>query len=134
MTVHPGNLAGLPPTGQKKPRDRRKRGKQTRREKRGEVDLAYLAAVRDLPCCICEAWGLIQTTRTESHHPICGRHSQDKVPDGEAIPLCDGHHQGDKDTTKIAIHRDRAEWEARYGSDRDFIAATQDAVAGQLTR
>lgn len=108
--------------------------KQSRREKRGDVDLDYLRAVRELPCCICVAWGLNQITRTEAHHPICLRHSQDKVPDREAIPLCDGHHEGERDTTKIAIHRDRAEWEGRYGSDRDFIAPTQDAVSGQLTR
>jgi hypothetical protein len=37
------------------------------------------------------------------------------------IPLCEGHHLGLMDTGKIAIHRDRAEWGARYGRDTDWL-------------
>lgn len=121
MTLHPGNLAGLPPMGlkgEKKPKAKRLYGK----------DPAYLADVRRLPCIICVSWGYQQTSQTEAHHPICGRYSQRKVPDSHAIGLCDGHHQGNFDTTKIAIHRDRTLWVETYGSDRDYIAATQDAV------
>lgn len=102
--------------------------KRSKRERRGETDPAYLADVRRLPCVICEAWGHQQTTPTEAHHPICERYGQERVPDRQAISLCDGHHQGNFDTTKIAIHRDRSLWVETYGSDREYIALTQDAV------
>lgn len=124
MTLHPGNLAGKGPMGLKQAKPAR----ASKRQRRGEVDASWLADVRRLPCVICEAWGYRQTTQTEAHHPICGRHSQERVPDREALPLCDGHHQGNFDTAKIAIHRDRTLWVDTYGSDREYIAITQDAV------
>lgn len=91
-------------------------------------DPAYLARVRRLPCCICDAYGFQQMSPTEAHHPICERYGNEKVPDREVIPLCNGHHTGDFDTSKIAIHRVRFEWVTTYGSDRDWIAATQDRI------
>lgn len=91
-------------------------------------DPKYLEAVRGLPCCICEAFGFHQSTPTQAHHPICARYGNERAPDHEAIPLCDGHHQGDFDTTKIAIHRDRALWVEWFGPDRDYIAATKDRL------
>ena len=72
------NLSGLPPLGLKQPR--------------ADDNPAYLAAVRQMPCIICEEWGLPQLSPTTAHHPIHDRHSQRKRPDITAIPLCDGHH------------------------------------------
>lgn len=92
----------------------------------------YLAAVRGLPCCICEAWGFQQNSETTAHHVICGRYGSRKTPDVQAIPLCGGHHQGTFDTSKIAIHRDRALWVDWYGPDTDYTAATQDRLAHLL--
>ena len=91
-------------------------------------DPFYLELVRQLPCCICAAFGMVQTTPTEAHHPICERHSNEKAPDREAIPLCNGCHSGDFDTSKTAIHRGKKTWMAKYGSDRDYIAGTQDKL------
>jgi hypothetical protein len=108
------NLTGKPPLGLK--------------EGKAAKDPDYLAKVRALPCCICQAWGMPQTHPTQAHHPICERHGNEKTPDCEAIPLCEGHHQGDFDTTKIAIHRDRAAWVEWFGSDREYIAITQDKI------
>lgn len=108
------NLLNKPPIGQKV-------GK-------AKPDTKYLKAVRGLPCCICEAFGYHQTSETQAHHPICERHGFEKTPDREAIPLCEGHHQGLFDTSKIAIHQDRALWVEWFGSDRDYIAATQDRL------
>lgn len=118
MTIHPGNLSGRPPLGLK----------GTRRHRQGKIDAAYLRDVRRLPCVICEAWGFRQASPTEAHHTICGRYGQDKTPDREAIPLCDGHHQAKFDRGRIAIHEDKALWQDHYGSDRDYIAITQAAV------
>ena len=110
------NIANRPPLGLKQPK--------------AKPDPAYLEKVRALPCCICEAHGLPQLSPTEAHHPICERYSRERVPDREAIPLCNGCHSGDFDTSKIAIHRDRALWVETYGSDRDWIAPTQDRING----
>lgn len=100
--------------------------------KSARKDPAYLKQVRALPCCICEAFGFSQATPTQAHHPICERYGTEKVPDREAIPLCEGHHQGDFDTTKLAIHRDKALWVEWFGSDREYIAQTQDRIFEQI--
>jgi len=93
-------------------------------------DAWYLGVVRQLPCCICQAFGEVQTSASEAHHTICGRYSQRKTPDRQVIPLCDGHHQGKFDTDKLAIHNGKESWAAKYGPDTDFIAATQDRILG----
>lgn len=85
---------------------------------------AYLAAVRELPCCICENWGFPQFTPTHAHHTFCGRYGQAKTPDRQAIPLCHHHHQG-----ADGIHTDKAAWVALFGPDTDYIAQTQDRLA-----
>lgn len=98
---------------------------------KAEKDPAYLAAVRTLPCVICVAFGFVQTSPTEAHHPICGRYGNHKAPDRHAIPLCMCHHQGlrhDRDRTKLAIHQGKETWVEAYGPDTDYIAATQDRI------
>jgi hypothetical protein len=113
------NLARKPPLGIKAPA--------------AEPDPEYLRAVRGLPCCICEAWGMVQTSPTTAHHCIHDRHSTDKAPDRMAIPLCDGHHQGTFDTTKLALHRSPEAWRRMFGADHEWIAPTQDRIAGELS-
>lgn len=108
------NLAGLPPLGLK--------------ADKAASDPAYLAKVRALPCCICEAFGETQLSPTTAHHPIHGRFSQRKVPDRMAIPLCDGHHQGNFDRSKVALHAEPTKWKRLYGEDHEFTAATQDRI------
>lgn len=94
-------------------------------------DKAHLAKVAQLPCAVCQRLGLIQTSRTTVHHTICGRYSQRRTPDREAIPLCDCHHQGlwhDRDRTKLAIHAGKESWVASYGEDTDYIEETLIAI------
>lgn len=91
---------------------------------------AYLAAIHELPCCICRAYGEPQLSPTQAHHTICGRFSQKRTPDRQAIPLCEGHHQGLWDDSKIAIHKGKRTWVEAYGPDTDYIAATQDKILG----
>lgn len=116
MNARFGNLGGLPPLGPKiaqfKPQTR-DTGKRP----------DYLRAVRELPCCICVGWGLIQTTPTHAHHTICGRFGQRKTLDILAIPLCWFHHQGPD-----GIHTRKTWWVNQYGPDTDFIAITQDKL------
>lgn len=91
-------------------------------------DPRYLELVRGLPCVICESFGEIQNSPTAAHHWIMGRGGTRKTPDQEAIPLCEGHHQGLRDTSKIAIHREPEAWREAYGRDRDYVAVTQDKI------
>jgi hypothetical protein len=107
------NLAGLPPR---------------QKEAQEPDDPEYRAAVRELPCVICDAFGERQMSPTTFHHPIHGRFSQRKVPDRMGIPLCDGHHQANFDNSKVAVHREPAKWKRLYGEDHEYIAVTQDRL------
>ncbi len=108
------NLANMPPLGQK-----------TRKAK---PNPGYLAKVGALPCCVCEAFGEIQTSATTVHHVKHDRFSQRKTPDEMAIPLCADHHQGGMGSPKIALHESPEAWRAKYGADYDFTPATQDRI------
>lgn len=108
------NLARKPPLGIKAPPS----GSEPR----------YLARVRELPCVICHEWGMPQQSPTQAHHCIHGRYSARKRPDRMAIPLCEGHHQGLIDTSKIALHREPDAWRGEYGQDVDWISWTQDRL------
>jgi hypothetical protein len=98
------------------------------------TDAEYIARIHNLPCCICQAFGEVQTSPTQAHHTICGRYSQKRTPDKQAIPLCEGHHTGLMDTSKLAIHKAKKTWVNKYGADTDYIAATQDAILGKETK
>lgn len=91
-------------------------------------DPAYIAAIHSLPCCICEAFGEVQQSPTEAHHVFHDRFGQRKTPDAMAIPLCDGHHQGKFDKSKLPIHSAKSEWRERYGADHEYTAPTQDKI------
>lgn len=111
---------GLPPVSAKK--------REYRKSEAGREGSAYLRAVRDLPCCICLEYGMRQLSPTQAHHCIHGRHGTRKVPDKMSLPLCEGHHQGLIDTTKIAVHREPDKWKAAYGADTDWISWTEERV------
>lgn len=114
MNARVGDLAGRGPLGLKEPK--------------AKPDPAYLAAVRELPCVICHAFGEPQLSPTSAHHCIHGRFSQRKAPDRAAIPLCEGHHQGLRDKSKTAVHAEPTKWKRLYGEDTEYIAITQDRI------
>lgn len=93
-----------------------------------------LAALHDLPCCICHEYGLPQLSPTQAHHCIHGRYSTRRAPDEMTIPLCEGHHQGDFDTTKVALHRHPAEWRRAYGEDTRWISWADERLAEERAR
>ncbi|MDE0590450.1 Ref family recombination enhancement nuclease [Halocynthiibacter sp. C4] len=109
------NLANLPPLGLKEP-------KQSK-------DKARLAAVAELDCCICLEYGMPQNSPTQVHHCIMGRHSTRRAPDSMTIPLCEGHHLGMFDASKVAIHREPKSWRESYGADTDWISWTEERLA-----
>lgn len=87
-----------------------------------------LAAVAGMPCCICHEYGLPQLSPTQVHHCIHGRHGTRRAPDTMTIPLCEGHHMGQFDTTKVAIHRDPADWKRAYGEDKRWISWVEERL------
>jgi hypothetical protein len=91
-------------------------------------DPRYIHALHNLPCVICDRYGEEQKSHTQAHHCIHGRGSFRKVPDRQSIPLCEGHHQGNFDTSKVALHRQPTRWKRLYGEDTQYIAATLDMV------
>ena len=97
------NLAKRPPMGLKRP-------KETKDEK-------YLEKIREKPCVICRKFGYHQTSPTTAHHPIHDRYGTRKRSDRSAIPLCEGHHQGLWDQSKVAIHKEPIRWRELYGPD-----------------
>lgn len=108
------NLANRPPLGLKaaaEPKDSKR-----------------LAAVAALPCVICHEWWLPQNSPTKVHHCIHGRYSRRRAPDSMTIPLCEGHHQGLLDTTKIALHREPARWRELYGPDTDWLSWVEERI------
>lgn len=109
------SLMGKGPIGLKQPREK--------------ADAKRLDAVRALPCCICHEYGMPQATPTAAHHCIHGRHGTRKSPDSMTIPLCEGHHQGLFDTTKIALHREPMRWRSAYGEDTDWISWTEERLS-----
>lgn len=98
------------------------------KQPRAAKDPARLAAVAALPCCICAEYGMAQNSPTQVHHCIHGRYSTARSPDSMTIPLCEGHHQGLIDTTKIAIHRGKKTWLDAYGPDTDWISWTEERI------
>ena len=64
---------------------------------------------------------MVQLSRTTVHHVFHGRYSSAREDDEKTIPLCDGHHQGEFDTSKIAIHREKARWAELYGEDYTYL-------------
>jgi hypothetical protein len=73
----------------------------------------YMALVRQLPCCACDAPG-----PSDPHHPhgVGYRGTGTKSPDIWVIPLCRRCHE--------ALHKDRVTWEDEHGSQFEFVALT----------
>jgi len=83
-------------------------------------DKRFMKNVREQRCCICAKFNLPQLSPTQAHHPIMDRFGTNKVADTDAIPLCEGHHQGMFDTSKVAIHREPKKWRELYGPDWSY--------------
>lgn len=101
--------------------DLMRRGPGGLKEDTKRSDPKHMEMVADLPCCICSTYRLPQMSPTQVHHCIHGRYSTRRSPDRATIPLCEGHHQGDFDRSKIALHRHPAEWKNAYGEDSRWL-------------
>ena len=80
----------------------------------------FLDEIRQRKCIICETFHEPQMSPTSAHHVIHDRFSRTKTADQMAIPLCEGHHQGLWDRSKIAIHQSPKKWRDLYGPDWSY--------------
>lgn len=94
-----------------------------RASKAGQDGLAYMRAVKRLPCAVCGA-----PPPSDAHHCIHDRYGVRKASDCSVIPLCKTHHQDGPE----AIHNGKETWRAKHGADHGFIKSTRAAVAAML--
>jgi hypothetical protein len=93
---------------------------------------AHLNEVAELGCIACEMDGH-PGTPAAIHHPRRDENGNGigasvRAPHEEGIPLCEGHHQGEVDTTKIAIHKEPTRFIARYGTEKDLVAKVRERL------
>ena len=84
--------------------------------------------IHNTPCVICHKYGMEQLSRTTEHHWIHGRFMQRKTANNETLPICDGHHQGSFDDSKIALHQEPKKWQEEYGRDKDWLDYANDLI------
>ena len=89
-------------------------------------DERFLNEIRSRRCIICQTFNEPQFSPTQAHHPIMDRFGTRKSNDKEAIPLCEGHHQGMFDTSKTAIHHEPKKWRELYGPDWEYSDQTTE--------
>ena len=87
---------------------------------KAKKDPKFLDEIRQRKCIICETFHEPQMSPTSAHHIIHDRFSRTKTADQMAIPLCEGHHQGLWDRSKISIHQSPKKWRDLYGPDWSY--------------
>ena len=92
-------------------------------------DPERLGKVAAMPCVICHEFNLFQISRTQVHHCIHGRYGTSRAPDSMTIPLCEGHHTGLMDKTKIALHNGKETWREKYGNDADWLSWVEGRIS-----
>ena len=115
-------------SGRVRPVSAKKRKKQASPE--AKTDAWYREQVLAMPCMFCVMSGLRQCSKTTGHHAWHRRGSNRKRPDQFMLPVCDGHHQGNFDNSKISLEREPAAWKALYGDDIDHVPTIQMRILG----
>lgn len=107
-------------TGFKSPRKPMKQRSDKRKSYRasdeGKAALEYMRKVKQLPCCVCGAYG-----PSDAHHVIHDRFGSRKSSDFDVIPLCKEHHQNGP----RAIHNGKETWRQINGADWSYIDSTR---------
>lgn len=98
-------------------------------------DPAYMAEVKQLPCCVCGA-----PPPSDAHHcqhwpDDIENHPYTRLPgaamksgDRDTIPLCKADHQDGPE----AFHRGKETWREKHGPDYSYIERTRQAVEDRL--
>lgn len=86
------------------------------------AEKAHLRRLADLGCIAClEVFGY--ASPAEIHHPRSGQGVGQRAGHFEAIPLCAQHHR--HGGYGVAIHAGQREWEKRFGTERELLAAVR---------
>lgn len=85
----------------------------------GQAALAYMQAVKQLPCVVCGA-----VPPSDAHHCYHDRYGNRKESDWDTIPLCKRHHLDGPE----AIHNGKRTWRERHGPDHGYIKQTAALV------
>lgn len=99
---------------------RKNRGPATKSEKE------FMARVRRLGCLACRH-DTGQWVAPALHH-IRQDYGKKRASNWEVLPLCEGHHQGLLDGTKLAFHRASRTWCARYGTEVQLLQVVYEAL------
>ena len=119
MTVHPGNLAGLPPMGLKDldavktPRQRKRL--RSKRKKATAMESGHMGAVAGLPCLVCGCWPV------EVHHegkPRCNT---------RVLPLCPRHHR--REYGSGAYHYSPSAFYVLHGTSEALLKRVDELLA-----
>ena len=91
----------------------------------GAIARKHLARVAALGCIVCKNNGF-EDSPANAHHINCKTMGR-KASDYETIGLCPTHHQYGGHG-EVAVHESLADFEARYGTERELLAQ----VLGEL--
>jgi hypothetical protein len=127
-------LARRTPLATKKPLKARAPMKVKKRKAHTKAESEHLSRKAELCCLACEMDGHPDTPAA-IHHPRHDEHGLNygtggRAPHERGFPLCEGHHQGDFDTTKVAIHRNPIEFEAHYGTEESLVLLAEAKLRG----
>lgn len=87
---------------------------------------AWMQAITDMGCCVCYKLGY-RGTPAVPHHITSGSRRTSHL---DTIPLCDpGHHQNGDGKRKISRHPNKAQFEAKYGTEEELLEYTRKIVA-----
>lgn len=97
-----------------------------------KAEQEHLTKVACLGCICCRMDGR-GTVPCQIHHIREGYGIAQRATHFEVLPLCEGHHQGLRapaDPTKIAFHRNREAWVAKYGTERALVDHINQTIKG----
>ena len=83
----------------------------------------WMGRVAALGCVVCRNAGFGETPAIV-HHIRFGQGGAQRASDFFTLPLCPAHHDG-----KDSIHKDRKNFQARYGGEMDLLAQTLEELA-----
>ena len=97
-----------------------------------KAEREWMASVARLGCIVCRLQGRSYVP-CAVHHILDGGRRKGHM---ETIGLCDpGHHQGaPKSSGQVSRHPNKAQFEARYGTEEFLLAVTRHAIAEILPK
>lgn len=107
---------------------RRKHDAKTasRRLKKTPAEDKHLSRVASLGCIACKKLGRGYVP-AEVHHIRAGQGLSQRASNFATIPLCEVHHRTGAD----AIHQSKVNFEAKFGTEKQLLRETIEALAAQ---